>query len=183
LKCGSTLGQFAIRSRTPSDLPPVTRRVTRTRPSAMAVTTAPSDQLAVGSSTEQAAPPLAGRGPRPSDTPLKSDAVFGVAGLTGPGKADQAATATVASLSLEIADSSVVFSNAGKNHKRPFEFAESDDETAVGCQKRSCCSDVVINDITDDDNVDDEPTRQPHRRPVRRRTRPPRPARQTCGAQ
>ena len=40
LRCGSILGQFMIRSRTPSDLPPVARRVTQTRPSAMAVTTA-----------------------------------------------------------------------------------------------------------------------------------------------
>ena len=125
----------------------------------------PSGQLAVGSSTEQAAS-------------LKSDAVFGAAGLTGPQKADQAATATVASLALEIADSNVVSPNAGKIHKRPFEFifdvfAESDDEAAVGCQKRSRCSDVVINDITDDANVDDGATRQPHRRPVQRRARPP----------
>jgi hypothetical protein len=94
----------------------------------------------------------------------------------------------VASLALEIADSNVVSPNAGKTHKRPFEFifdvfAESDDEAAVGCQKRSRCSDVVINDITDDDNVDDRPTRQSHRRPVQRRARPPRPARQTRGAQ
>ena len=98
------------------------------------------------------------------------------------------ATVTVASLALEIADSNIVSPNAGKTHKRPFEFifdvfAESDDETAVGCQKRSRCSDVVINDITDDDNVDDGLTRQPHRRPVQRRARPPRPARQTRGAQ
>jgi hypothetical protein len=94
----------------------------------------------------------------------------------------------VASLALEIADSNVVSPNAGKTHKRPFEFifdvfAESDDEAAVGCQKRSRCSDVVINDITDDDNVDDKPTRQPHRRPVQRRARPPRPVRRTRGAQ
>ena len=117
----------------------------------------PSGQLAVDSSIEQAAPP-AGRGPRSSDT------------------------------SLKIADSNVVSPNAGKTHKRPFEFifdvfAESDEEAAVGCQKRSRCSDVVINDITDDDNVDDEPSRPPHRRPVQRRARPPRPARQTRGAQ
>jgi hypothetical protein len=42
--------------------------------------------------------------------------------------------------------------NAGKTHKRPFEFifdvfAESDNEAAVDCQKRSRCSDVVINEI------------------------------------
>jgi hypothetical protein len=67
----------------------------------------------------------------------------------------------VASLALEIADSNVVAPNADKTPKRPFEFifdvfAESDDEAAVSYQKRSRCSDVVINDITDDDNVDDE---------------------------
>jgi hypothetical protein len=44
--------------------------------------------------------------------------------------------------------------NAGKTHKRPFEFifdvfAESDDEAAVGCQKRSRCSDVVTNGVLD----------------------------------
>ena len=47
----------------------------------------PSGQLAVDSSIEQAAPPPAGRGLRPSDTSLKSDTVFGAAGLTGPRKA------------------------------------------------------------------------------------------------
>jgi hypothetical protein len=77
----------------------------------------------------------------------------------------------VAFLALEIADSNVMSPNAGKTHKRPFEFifnvfAESDDETAISCRKRSRCSDVVINDITDDDNVDDRPIRRPHRRPV-----------------
>jgi hypothetical protein len=77
---------------------------------------------------------------------------------------------TAAPLALEIADSDVESPNAGKTHKRPFDefifdvFAESDDEAnttdeaAVGRQKRSRCGDIVINDITDDDNVDDEPT-------------------------
>src|SRR5579859_2869517 len=64
----------------------------------------PFGQLAVDSSTKQAAPPPAGCGPRLSDISLKSDAVFGAAGLTGPRKADQAATAMVISLTLEIAD-------------------------------------------------------------------------------
>jgi hypothetical protein len=44
----------------------------------------------------------------------------------------------VASLTLEIADSNVVFFNAGKTHKRFFEFifdvfTESDDEVVVDC--------------------------------------------------
>ena len=49
----------------------------------------PSGQPAVGSSTEQAAPPPAGCGPRVSETSLKNGAVFGAAGLTGPRKAYQ----------------------------------------------------------------------------------------------
>jgi hypothetical protein len=124
----------------------------------------PSDQLAIDSSTEQAAPPPTGRGPHPSDTSLKNNAVFGAAGRIGPRKADQAATATVVFLALEIVDSNIISPNADKTHKRPFEFifdvfAESDNETTINHQKRLRCSDVVINDITDDDNVDDGSTR------------------------
>jgi len=120
----------------------------------------------------------------PEDTAVVSESESGGEAL---------ATATAAPLAPEIADSDVEAPNASKTHKRPYNkfifdvFAESDDEantTAVGRQKRSRCGgDIVINDITDNDNIDDEPTRQAHHRPAQRCARPPPPARQTRGAQ
>src|SRR5947207_2050296 len=82
----------------------------------------PSGQLAVDSITEQAAPPPIGRGSRPLYISLKSDAVFSAAGLIGPRKADQAATAIVVSLALKIVDSNIIFLNIDKIYKRFFKF-------------------------------------------------------------